>query len=134
MRSFHTWMGSKTTPANRPRDPAYAFVSSRPSEKVFNEVSIMIGYAVKPGSESSLEVGGASYALLHVALDLLALAFDFLTVHGDLRIGQRSGEPIHLDTLATAPRVRVVTGAARRRARMHKRRQHVRKRARCREG
>src|SRR3954463_2341787 len=54
---------SKTTPANRPRDPAYAFVSIRPSEKVFNEVSIMIGYALKPGSESSLEVGGASYAM-----------------------------------------------------------------------
>jgi len=54
---------SKTNPPNRPRDPAYAFVSSRPSEKVFNEVSIMIGYAVKPGSESTLEVGGASYAM-----------------------------------------------------------------------
>jgi invasion associated locus B (IalB) protein len=54
---------SKTNPPNRPRDPAYAFVSSRPSEKVFNEVSIMIGYAVKPGSESTLDVGGASYAM-----------------------------------------------------------------------
>ena len=54
---------SKTNPANRPRDPAYAFVSTRPSEKVFNEVSIMIGYAVKPGSESTLEVGGASYSM-----------------------------------------------------------------------
>jgi len=54
---------SKTVPANRPRDPAYAFVSTRPSEKVTNEVSIMIGYAVKPGSESTLEVGGATYAM-----------------------------------------------------------------------
>ena len=54
---------SKTTPPNRPRDPAYAFVSTRPAEKVFNEVSIMIGYALKPGSESTLEVGGASYAM-----------------------------------------------------------------------
>ena len=54
---------SKTNPPNRPRDPAYAFVSSRPSEKVLNEVSIMIGYALKPGSESTLEVGGASYAM-----------------------------------------------------------------------
>lgn len=54
---------SKTNPANRPRDPAYAFISSRPSEKVFNEVSIMIGYAAKPGSESTLEIGGASYAM-----------------------------------------------------------------------
>ena len=54
---------SKTNPPNRPRDPAYAFVSTRPAEKVFNEVSIMIGYALKPGSESTLEVGGATYAM-----------------------------------------------------------------------
>ena len=54
---------SKTNPPNRPRDPAYAFVSTRPAEKVVNEVSIMIGYALKPGSESSLEVGGAAYAM-----------------------------------------------------------------------
>jgi hypothetical protein len=54
---------SKTNPPNRPRDPAYAFVSTRPAEKVTNEVSIMIGYTVKPGSESTLEVGGASYAM-----------------------------------------------------------------------
>jgi invasion protein IalB len=54
---------SKTNPPNRPRDPAFAFVSTRPAEKVTNEVSIMIGYALKPGSESTLEVGGASYAM-----------------------------------------------------------------------
>ncbi|MGQ0685190.1 invasion associated locus B family protein [Bradyrhizobium sp.] len=54
---------SKTNPPNRPRDPAYAFVSTRPAEKVTNEVSIMIGYQLKPGSESTLEVGGASYAM-----------------------------------------------------------------------
>jgi hypothetical protein len=54
---------SKTNPPNRPRDPAYAFVSTRPSEKVANEVSIMIGYGLKPGSEATLEVGGASYEM-----------------------------------------------------------------------
>ena len=54
---------SKTNPPNRPRDPAYAFVSTRPAERVVNEVSIMIGYALKPGSESSLEVGGSAYAM-----------------------------------------------------------------------
>ena len=54
---------SKTNPPNRPRDPAYAFISTRPAEKVVNEVSVMIGYTLKPGSESSLEVGGASYAM-----------------------------------------------------------------------
>ncbi|MCK1358631.1 invasion associated locus B family protein [Bradyrhizobium sp. 199] len=54
---------SKTNPPNRPRDPAYAFVSTRPAEKVTNEVSVMIGYALKPGSESSVEVGGAAFAM-----------------------------------------------------------------------
>jgi hypothetical protein len=54
---------SKTNPPNRPRDPAYAFVSTRPAEKVYHEVSIMIGYALKPGSEATVEVGGASYAM-----------------------------------------------------------------------
>jgi len=54
---------SKTNPPNRPLDPAYAFVSTRPAEKVTNEVSVMIGYTLKPGSESTLEVGGASYAM-----------------------------------------------------------------------
>ena len=54
---------SKTNPPNRPRDPAYAFVSTRPAEKVVNEVSVMIGYTPKPGLESTLEVGGASYAM-----------------------------------------------------------------------
>jgi Invasion associated locus B (IalB) protein len=54
---------SKTNPPNRPRDPAYAFVSTRPAEKVTNEVSIMIGYQLKPGSESTLEVGGGRYAM-----------------------------------------------------------------------
>lgn len=54
---------SKTNPPNRPRDTAYAFVSTRPAEKVNNEVSVMIGYALKPGSESSVEVGGAAFAM-----------------------------------------------------------------------
>jgi invasion protein IalB len=54
---------SKTNPPNRPRDPAYAFISTRPNEKVVNEVSIMIGYVLKPGSESTIEIGGASYAM-----------------------------------------------------------------------
>lgn len=54
---------SKTNPPNRPRDPSYAFISTRPAEKVTNEVSIMIGYTLKPGSEGSIEIGGARYAM-----------------------------------------------------------------------
>ncbi len=54
---------SKTNPPNRPRDPAYAFISTRPAEKVVNEVSVMIGYTLKPGSESTIQVGGGTYAM-----------------------------------------------------------------------
>ncbi|MBN9604504.1 MAG: Invasion associated locus B family protein [Afipia felis] len=54
---------SKTNPPNRPRDPAYAFVSTRPAEKVTNEVSIMIGYQLKPGADSTLNIGNARYAM-----------------------------------------------------------------------
>jgi hypothetical protein len=54
---------SETTPANRPRDPAFLFVSSRPAEKVRDEVSIIIGYGFKSNSDASLELGGANYAM-----------------------------------------------------------------------
>jgi hypothetical protein len=54
---------SETVPPNRPRDPAYLFVSSRPAEKVKDEVSIIIGYGFKPNSDATLELGGASYAM-----------------------------------------------------------------------
>jgi hypothetical protein len=52
-----------TQPPNRPRDPAYIFVSTRPSENVRNEVSIVIGYPFKPGSEASVDIGSAKYAM-----------------------------------------------------------------------
>jgi hypothetical protein len=32
-----------TEPANKKRDPSYAFVSTRPSEKVKNEISVIVG-------------------------------------------------------------------------------------------
>jgi Invasion associated locus B (IalB) protein len=54
---------TKTTPPNRPRDPAYMFISSRPSEKVREEVSIIFGYGFKPNSDASVEIGGANYAM-----------------------------------------------------------------------
>jgi hypothetical protein len=54
---------SKTDPANRPRDPAYLFVSTRPAEKVKDEVSVIIGYAIKPNAEVIAAVGPANFAL-----------------------------------------------------------------------
>jgi invasion protein IalB len=54
---------SKGGSSNRTHDPAYAFISTRPAEKVVNEVSIMVGYTLKPGADSTIDVGGASYAM-----------------------------------------------------------------------
>jgi invasion protein IalB len=54
---------SETTPPNRARDPAFLFVSSRPAEKVKDEVSIIIGYGFKTNTDATLELGGASYAM-----------------------------------------------------------------------
>jgi invasion protein IalB len=54
---------SKTNPPNRPRDPVYIFVSTRPSEKVKDEFSLMMGYGLKPGSEASAEIGSTQFAL-----------------------------------------------------------------------
>ena len=54
---------SQSDPPNRPRDHAFAFVASRPAEKVKEEISILIGYSFKPSSEASLAVGSAKFAM-----------------------------------------------------------------------
>ncbi len=54
---------SETNPPNRPRNPAYMFISSRPADKVSNEVSIIVGYPFKSGADATLEVGPASFTL-----------------------------------------------------------------------
>ncbi len=54
---------SETVPPNRPRNPVYMFISTRPADKVTNEVSIVIGYPFKPGSEASAQIGSTSFAL-----------------------------------------------------------------------
>lgn len=54
---------TKTEPAGRKRDPAYVFISSRPAEKVKNEVSIIIGYPFKPESDATAEIGSAKFAM-----------------------------------------------------------------------
>lgn len=52
---------SATNPPDRPRDPIYAFISTRPGEKVRDEVSITVGYPLNPSSPASIEVAGTSY-------------------------------------------------------------------------
>ena len=52
-----------TEPAGRKRDPSYAFVSSRPAEKVRNELSMIVGYPQKAGVDATATIGSASYAM-----------------------------------------------------------------------
>jgi hypothetical protein len=54
---------SETIPPNRPRNPSYMFISSRPADKVSNEMSIIIGYPFKPSSDATVAVGPTSFAL-----------------------------------------------------------------------
>jgi invasion protein IalB len=50
-------------PTGRSRDPSYAFVSTRPAEKVKNEVSVILGYPQKPGHDAAAAIGSATYAM-----------------------------------------------------------------------
>ena len=54
---------SETNPPAKSRNPSYMFISSRPAEKISNEVSIVIGYPFKPNTEAIAVVGSASFAL-----------------------------------------------------------------------
>ena len=54
---------SSTNPPNRPRDPAYVFISTRPAENVRNEVSVIIGYPFKPSSDATVEIGTTKFAM-----------------------------------------------------------------------
>jgi Invasion associated locus B (IalB) protein len=54
---------SETTPPGKTRNPSYMFISSRPGEKVTDEVSIIIGYPFKPNSDATVAVGSTSFAL-----------------------------------------------------------------------
>jgi len=52
-----------TEPAGRPRDPSYAFISTRPAEKVKNEVSVIVGYTQKLNFDASASVGTTNYVM-----------------------------------------------------------------------
>lgn len=43
------------------RDPGYFFVSTRPGENVQNEVSVVVGFTIKEGTDASLDIGGMSF-------------------------------------------------------------------------
>ena len=54
---------STTNPPGRNRDPAFVFISTRPSENVRNEVSVIIGYPFKSASDATAEVGTTKFAM-----------------------------------------------------------------------
>ena len=54
---------AETKPADRPRNQPYMFISTRPVDRVTNEVSIMVGYPFKTSSEATAEVGATTFQL-----------------------------------------------------------------------
>ena len=54
---------TKTEPEGRKRDPSYVFVTTRPADKVKNEVSVIIGYPFKTNSDATAEIGTAKFAM-----------------------------------------------------------------------
>ena len=52
-----------TEPSGRNRDAPYLFVSTRPTEKVKNEFSAIVGYPQKPGAEASAAIGSTTFAM-----------------------------------------------------------------------
>ncbi len=47
---------AKTAPASVRRDPVYLFITHRPKEKIRNEISLSMGYPLKPDAPASLEI------------------------------------------------------------------------------
>ena len=54
---------SETDPPNRPRDPAWLFVSTRPAEKVNEEISVIFGYPLKANADATAEIGSTNFAM-----------------------------------------------------------------------
>jgi invasion protein IalB len=52
-----------TDPAGRNRDASYAFISTRPAEKVKNEVSVIVGYPQKASFDATATIGAANYVM-----------------------------------------------------------------------
>jgi invasion protein IalB len=48
-------------PGGLKRDPGYFFISTRPGENVRNEVSVVVGFAIKDGADATVDVGTASF-------------------------------------------------------------------------
>jgi uncharacterized low-complexity protein len=51
-------------PGKVKRDPAYVFISYRPAENVKNEISIIMGFAMKDGGDAQAAIGDDEFALI----------------------------------------------------------------------
>jgi invasion protein IalB len=58
-----------TDPPGRNRDQPYAFVSTRPAEKVKNEVSVIVGYPQKAGHDAEAAIDGSTKYVLYTQDD-----------------------------------------------------------------
>ena len=51
------------SPSNRNHGDVFFFVTSRPAEKVFNEISVLVGYPFAPDSNVTVDVDGREFRL-----------------------------------------------------------------------
>jgi invasion protein IalB len=54
---------AETKPPNRPRNQPYLFITTRPADKVINEISIAVGYPFRASSQATAEIGSTTFAL-----------------------------------------------------------------------
>jgi invasion protein IalB len=54
---------AETDPPNRPRGQIYLFVSTRPSDNVRNEISVIIGYPFRANADATVEIGSTTFNL-----------------------------------------------------------------------
>lgn len=87
-----------TEPAGRSRDASYAFVSTRPSEKVKNEVSVIVGYPQKGGTDATVAVGSAHY--------------NFYTQNDGAWVKNAAEEPRMVEAMRKAPNMVVKSESA----------------------
>jgi len=52
-----------TEPKNVNRDPIFFMVSTRPADRVSNEVSVLIGYPLKQDSKVSVDIDGKTFVM-----------------------------------------------------------------------
>jgi hypothetical protein len=56
--------GGQSNAANRPHNPTYLFVTSRPMDKVKDEVSIIVGAPFKSNSDATAAIGATNFAMV----------------------------------------------------------------------